>query len=519
MSGDNVVPFTRNRNTTHASSRGTRHARDADELLRNLRATKRLEKPDQAILVDNLGRLLVQFYPDGPKAIARDLLEDNEREKRKRYIRIPGERVGPATRHAASGGSFARIIERLIDLRVSENVSRDQAKGEIVRKTLWRTSFSPPPPFRMPANPNEADVAQFAADMRVMCDRLADETELAEFFALIAKHPIFPSGPWLNCNDKLELYPEHEPNILYDWDDDNEGDLLPLSIPWWAPRCIVGHLYIPFTCFCVQIPERSASKIFAQEGKPSRWDESYYHRIESFIREEHLVEKRLFHRLPLWLAVLPLRNRLIPCLYAAIDLPGGFYPNQQYAALNDILNPQFVANFGTDVSNDAILIPESDDDPQDTFYVLASQTEIIATGTRVDGNIVNFKCERGCAAWTDDLPEWLAEQPVARLLRLAADSDLAMSFALAPRMFYGREGESGDKAIFRPAFSDSDTAYTGLRDNTIAAYLLRDFVKAGESSIFEALKRDALIKRDAANSILRERISSFRKTFEQRFES
>lgn len=517
MSGDNVVPFTRNRNTAYASSRGTRHARDADELLRNLRATKRLEKPDQAKLVDNLGRLIAQFYPDGPKAMARDLLEENEREKRKRYIRIPGERVGPSTRHAASGGSFARIIERLIDLRVRENVSRDQAKGEIVRKALWRTSFSPPPPFRMPANPNEADVTQFAADMRVMCDRLADETELAEFFALIAKHPIFPNGAWFNWSQKLELNPELEPNTLYDWDDDNDGYDLRNWIPWWAPRCIVGYWYIPFTCRCVQVPEGSVSEIFAQEGKPCRFDDSYYHRIERFIREKHLVEKRLFHRLPLWLAVLPLRNRLIPCLYAALHHPGGFYPNQKYALEDDRLHPLFVANIDTDVGNDAILIPESEES-NDTFYVLASQTEIIATGTRVDENIDNFQCELTFESFSDELPEWLAEQPVQRLLKLAADSDLAMSFALAPRSFHERGGESDDPTIFRPAFSDSDTAYTGLRHNTIAAYLLRDFVKDGKSSVFEALKMDALVKRDAALAILRESIASFRKTFEQRFE-
>lgn len=163
MSSNNVVPFTRHRSGARSSARGPSH--DPDELLRTLHGTKRLQKTDQEILVDNLGQLIVHFYPENPKTIARSLLEDNEREKRKRYIRIPGERVGALTRHAASGGSFARIIERLIALCVSEKVSRDRAKGEIVRKALSRTSFRPPAPFRMPANPNEADVAQFAADI------------------------------------------------------------------------------------------------------------------------------------------------------------------------------------------------------------------------------------------------------------------------------------------------------------------------------------------------------------------
>ena len=148
-----------------SSSSGSWLGPRGDELLRALHGTKRLKKTDQAILVDNLGQLIMQFYPEKATAVARSLLEDNEREKRKRYIRIPGERVGASTRHAASGGSFARIIEQLIALR-SEQVSRDRAKGEIVRKALWRTSFRPPAPFRMPAQPAHASTTTLTSDAR-----------------------------------------------------------------------------------------------------------------------------------------------------------------------------------------------------------------------------------------------------------------------------------------------------------------------------------------------------------------
>jgi hypothetical protein len=513
MSSDNVVPFTRYRSGARASPRGPSY--DPDELLRTLHYTKRLQKTDQEILVDNLGQLIVHFYPENAKPIARSLLEDNEREKRKRYIRIPGERVGALTRHAASGGSFARIIERLIELRVSEQVSRDRAKGEIVRKALSRTSFRRPAPFRMPANPNEADVAQFAADMQAISDRLADETDLAEFLALLAKHPIFPDDAWYQWTHALELKADHEPNSIYDWGWDTDEYEASEWIPWWAPRCLIGYLYIPFTCRCVRLPEDKAAEVRAlQLGEPELYTNTYFDVIEPFITPPHIAESRLLHRLPVWLIVLPLPNKLVPCLYAATRHPGGFYPGQKYPLTDNSLHPFFVASIGPTLREDALYLPEAEDE-YDTFYVLSSPTEISATGARVDDNISHFQCE---LMYADELPEWLEEQPVQRFLKLTPESDVSMSFALAFRQFVGRKNESGDGTVFRPAFSDAATPYTGLRQDTIAAYLLRDFVREEGSSVFAALKTDALVKRDAAHAVLRENISGFRKSFERRFE-
>lgn len=89
--------------------------------------------------------------------------------------------------------------------------------------------------------------------------------------------------------------------------------------------------------------------------------------------------------------------------------------------------------------------------------------------------------------------------------------------ALTSRKFVDRKGEGGDGTVFRPAFPDATTPYTGLPHDTIATYLLRDFVGDQGSSIFAALKADALVKRDAAHAVLRENISGFRKRFEQQF--
>lgn len=207
---------------------------------------------------------------------------------------------------------------------------------------------------------------------------------------------------------------------------------------------------------------------------------------------------------------------MVPCLYAATRHPGGFYPGQEYPLTDKSLHPFFVASIGKTFEEDAVFLPEAEDD-YDTFYVLASPTEISATGARVDDSIANFQCEIMYASMPGELPEWLEEQPVQRFLKLTPESDAAMSFALAFRKFVGRKSESGDGTVFRPAYPDADGPYTGLRHDTIAAYLLREFVRDEGSSIFAALKMDAIVKRDAANAILHDNVSGFRKNFEQKF--
>jgi len=147
MNEDNVVDFAVHRwpapgdGTDRAAERESNRANEADELLCTLREKKRLAKADQSALVSNLGRLIVQFDAGNAKAIAKDILQSNEWEKRKGYIRFPSEAAGFVGRHAGSGGAFARIIERLIEVKVSGDVGRDQARSETVRKALRGTSF------------------------------------------------------------------------------------------------------------------------------------------------------------------------------------------------------------------------------------------------------------------------------------------------------------------------------------------------------------------------------------------
>jgi hypothetical protein len=201
----------------------------------------------------------------------------------------------------------------------------------------------------------------------------------------------------------------------------------------------------------LRLPEDKAAEVRAlQLGEPERYTNTYFDVIEPFLTPPLIAQSRLLHRLPVWLIILPLPNKLVPCLYAATCHPGGFYPGQKYPLTDNSLHPFFVASIGPTLGEDVVYLPEAEDE-YDTFYVLASPTEISATGARVDDSIPKFQCELRVASLFNELPEWLEEQPVQRFLKLTPESDMAMSFALASRGFVGRKSEGGDGTVFRPA--------------------------------------------------------------------
>jgi hypothetical protein len=526
MKEGNVIDFAARRpgsgseNAVRTAERDLNRSSEADALLRKLRDTKRLAKADQSALVTNLGRLIELFDPENAKSIVRRILETNEWEKRKRYIRFANDPISRVARHAASGGSFARIIDRLIDVRVCENIDRNQAKIEIVRKALKRTSFLPPSSFQMPEGKDDAEAAQFAADMKKVTDKLAEEADLADFFTLVSKHPIYPSEAWYQWTNSLELNSKHEPNHVYEWGWEADEDEIQDWIPWWAPRCLIGHWYIPFHCKRVRVPEQSVAEIRKKGGsRPERYMSRFSPLIEPFISSEWMSRARVYHRLPVWLIVLPLPNRLVPCLYVAIHHPGGFYPNHEFPSDDDPVSPCFVEKIGGRISDDSVFLRDDDDDNDyDTLYVHVSEKDISAIGSRVDDSLPNFKSDLLFADMTDELPGWLQEHPVQRFLKLTTDSESAMSFALVPHKFTGRKWDRGDETIFRPAFPDAAVQHwPEMSQDTIATYLLRNLVNDDGASIFLALNNDAVVKQAAARDIINSSVSMFRQAFDEKF--
>jgi hypothetical protein len=263
---------------------------EADALLQKLRETKRLKKADQATLVGNLGRLIREFDGENAKTIAKNILHENQWEKRKRYVRFPDEAVGRSAGQAASGGAFAGIIERLIDLFVSRNMDRNQVRTDIVHKVLQRTSLRPPSSFRMAEGADEADAARLVADMSRVCEMLADEADLAEFFALVSKHPIYPPGPWYQWANSLELNSEEEPNHIDAWGWDTDEDEIREWVPWWAPKCVIGHLYIPFECQGLWLPENAAAEIKKTCGSADDYYRNHFAPLlEAFTGQEWMA--------------------------------------------------------------------------------------------------------------------------------------------------------------------------------------------------------------------------------------
>jgi hypothetical protein len=501
------------------SERFAYRSNDADGLLWKLGQTRRLLKSDQETLVDNIGRLIAQQFPGIEKDVVRQVLEANEYEKRKRYIRLPDEKVSQFARFAASGGSFARIMRRLIELRTSNGSSVDQAKVEIVKKALAKTSFLPPAPFQMPDNVDDEEIAQFATDMNIVANKLADEGQLADFFSIVSKHPIFPTDAWYQWNNSLELLPNLDPNHLHAWVEDDQ-DELQVYIPWWAPKCLIGHWYIPFNCKKIDIPPPFASEVAKNVRTMMERISDFYPLIEPYLRPEFTTVARVYHRLPLWIIALPLPDRLIFCLYPAAHCPGGFYPNRPWPPEGDPLRPCFVSAIGQSLNDDDIYFGDDESDDLNTVYVYPSESKTSAIGTYVDDAIANFRSNLSFVDMERDLPKWLQEHPVHRLLQLTSSSETAMQFALSPRKFCGRSWDRGDQTRFRPTWADPVTQHRpGPSQDSIAAYLLRNLLSTGDSTFFSALKSDALAKHGAAREVINKDLLNFRQAFKNKYET
>jgi hypothetical protein len=136
----------------------------------------------------------------------------------------------------------------------------------------------------------------------------------------VAKHPIYP--PWPSSQrPPLFLEPRFDPNDLYSWDVSLEEEELEPWVPWWAPRCVIGNLYVPFHCAALELSESGIAKLKELCGGEITHDNwlrgecSTYE--EPFDGATRIDRIHVYHRLPIWLITLPSRTRLVPCLYAS----------------------------------------------------------------------------------------------------------------------------------------------------------------------------------------------------------
>ena len=492
-------------------------ATEAAKLLAELKTIKRL-RDDGLIIARNLGRMIVEFDRANHKALAKSVL-GNKWEHRKRYVLFPWE--NETARHAASGGDFARIIGSFAEEKRRKGFDNTNTIIETVYRALTGTSFRPSR-FRMPDG--AGDAAYLIETMEKVLHKLAHTVDLAGYFELVSKYPIYPADEGRRC---LKLQSDRAPNDLHQWDDFVEEDELQHWIPWWAPKCVIGHLYVPFNCNQILLPESATNQIKKACGgniSDDNWTDKC-----SLLLQSHLVRSRsslhtVWHRLPVWMIVLRSPNGLVPCLYASIHYREDFQigraiANETYDSYSNIITPCFVEGIGESLKTDSAYF--SIGEYEDPYYIGAFGDSVQVIGEGVDTDLQNFKAEFSGFPWSiDEIPVWLHPHPVQQLLKLSIDSDPAKLFALSKRFFpkdLRFEGLRDNDTVFRPSYSDLARFTPPLRQNTIAAYLLRNFMDTGSESIFEALKNDTLAKNTAAHELVAEKISTFQNTFNERF--
>lgn len=434
-----------------------------------------------------------------------------------RYVRFPDDASNAP--YAASAGDFAGIIDQLIEKKVGSDRDRAQATFETVYQVFKGTSFLPPSRFQM-AEGEQDDAAVLIKEMEKVFEKLAQEVDLAEHFKRVSKHPIYPNCAYYESSNSLALDAKCNPNDIYHWDwltDEDEFDLQN-CIPWWAPRCVIGHLYIPFRSSCLHLPQQGIAdlkKACGGEVTKDTWRTDYSELLQPFLAPECVRPRTVFHRLPLLLIALPRPNRLVPCLYAAIGHPTGFQRKRPWQLSDDDpIMPCFVSKIGDQIDDDDVFFHDVCDEDYRTFYVSTPLPDVIVIGSGIDDGLWEFTPDVCLADSTDEIPEWLQPHPVQKFLKLSLDSDTAQLFALTQRRFAGRRWDSDNETVFRPALPDS-FAQTRLRQNTIGAYLLRNFPNA--DGIFEALKNDALHKATAAKEVIDGELSKSQDALDKRF--
>lgn len=508
---ENVIDFPTDRvraapDFSRSPKRQVDRLNEANDLLDGLRRRKRrIVVVDRQFLAANLGRLIMEIERSDPKVLAKKILGDKW-EKRMRYVRFPDD--ASDARYAASGGHFAGLIDQLIETKVGKGLDRAHATKETVYGALKGTSFLPASRFQMPEG-GDGEAAYLVSAMEKAFDKLAQDADLAEHFERVSKYPIYPDCPYWWSSSSLTLDAKSEPNDIYDWDWITDEDEIEIqSIPWWAPRCVIGHLYVPFQIACLDLPEQGVAdlkKACGGEVTPDTWRTEHSRLLEPFLISECVRPRTVYHRLPVLLSALPRPNRLVPCLYVAIGHPTGFQEDNWPFDDNPMM-PCFVAKIGDQINGDNAFFHDTSDDEHETFYISAANSHIVAIGSGIDDELWEFTPDIWFADATYEIPDWLQSHPVQKLLKLTSNSDTATHFALTRR--------HGDTTTFRPAFPDPFIP-TALRHDTIGAYLLRSL--SGVDGVFEALKSDAFKKVGAVKGVIGCELSKFQDAFDAKF--
>ncbi len=169
----------------------------AASLEEKLRSQTRLLDADKKLLAENLGRICKELNEDKPLNFVKTLIEKSGlqslQQKRKRFIRLPGEEetsVGEKGAYGSSGDTFATLASTAAEL-LSANNNEDikgRTKEATFRKLLKGTSFLPANKPLTLAGRRTKDILDEYAER--LSERITKETRLTELWKILEHTPI-----------------------------------------------------------------------------------------------------------------------------------------------------------------------------------------------------------------------------------------------------------------------------------------------------------------------------------------
>jgi hypothetical protein len=168
----------------------------ASSLEEELKSQTRLLDTDKKILAENLGRICEELNPDKPLAAAMALIEKaqpNLRQKRKRYIRLPGEEPSPDGEkfaYGSTGATFAKLAKTAAEMRSTSNDEnvKQRDKENNFKKLLRGTSFLPANKPLTLAGRRIKDILDEYEERLI--ERIEKETRLTELWEILQRTPM-----------------------------------------------------------------------------------------------------------------------------------------------------------------------------------------------------------------------------------------------------------------------------------------------------------------------------------------
>ncbi|MEY4967111.1 MAG: hypothetical protein RL274_2694 [Pseudomonadota bacterium] len=157
-----------------------------------LKAQTRLSDSDKKTLAVNLGLLCQELNPEKPLAGVNSLIEksglQNLRQKRKRFIRLPGEPTpdtGEKGEYGSSGATFANLAATAATMLTpsSREDVMERARQDVFRKLLKGTSFLP---VYVPRSTSDRAAKSLLDDYAALIsDALSERTRIKELWKVL----------------------------------------------------------------------------------------------------------------------------------------------------------------------------------------------------------------------------------------------------------------------------------------------------------------------------------------------